>query len=68
MRTFIAFALPDSLITYIKNIQTALKGSSIDAKWVSPQNCHLTIKFLGDTSISQIPAIENELSDILKTQ
>jgi 2'-5' RNA ligase len=43
-----------------------LKNATINDKinWVQPENMHLTLKFLGDTDVTQIPIINNGLSGI----
>lgn len=47
MRTFIAIDLTASVREKISNIQNVLKKCDLDAKWVSPENAHITLKFLG---------------------
>ena len=52
-RLFVATELTDSVKDVLSRLQTGLKG----AKWVSRENLHLTIRFLGEVS-------ENEVEDI----
>jgi RNA 2',3'-cyclic 3'-phosphodiesterase len=48
MRTFIAIELPQDIKDAISRMQTGLKASGADVKWVSTSNIHLTLKFLGE--------------------
>ncbi|AQU03656.1 MAG: 2'-5' RNA ligase family protein [Dehalococcoides mccartyi] len=57
IRTFIAIELPPELKTRLASLRDALPIPSQAVKWVNPESMHLTIKFLGDTPLSQIPNI-----------
>ncbi|MEA3279645.1 MAG: RNA 2',3'-cyclic phosphodiesterase [Thermodesulfobacteriota bacterium] len=48
IRTFIAFELPEKIITFISKVQKELRSRKLKVKWVRPQNIHLTLKFLGN--------------------
>ena len=48
IRTFIAFELPEKIITFISKVQKDLQSRGLKVKWVRPQNIHLTLKFLGN--------------------
>lgn len=48
MRAFIAIELPQSIKDRIGRLQTRLKNTGADVKWVAPSNIHLTLKFLGE--------------------
>lgn len=48
MRTFIAVEIPDDVKKIIGNYIDSIRGSFKSIKWVSPENLHLTIKFLGE--------------------
>lgn len=50
MRLFIALAIPDDLTARLVSLQSGLP----DAHWVAPNNFHLTLRFLGDTSRFQL--------------
>ena len=60
MRTFIAVDIPDDVKKavgqYIDDIKTEFKG---DVKWVSPDNLHFTIKFLGEVKKSAIDVLRD---------
>jgi 2'-5' RNA ligase len=57
IRTFIAFELPPAVIALLENVQQELKRLKIRARWVRPENIHLTLKFLGDISPDDIDKI-----------
>lgn len=56
-RAFIAVDLPDSIRSSLGEAQEMLKLHQFRAKWVRPQNIHLTLKFLGNTDVAQIDNI-----------
>jgi 2'-5' RNA ligase len=66
LRTFIAVEIPPHLQHKIQHASEPLRkalGTSI-IRWVSEQNVHLTLKFLGDVS----PASMDHLTQILRTE
>ncbi len=48
IRAFIAFPLPQVIISAIDSIQEDLKAYGLRVRWVRPENIHLTLKFLGE--------------------
>jgi len=63
LRTFIALELSPEIRQELSKIQKELKKSGADAKWVKPENIHLTLKFLGNTPVDKIPLINNLLQE-----
>jgi len=64
IRTFICLELPEEIRNYIyKEMVQPLKTSNIRCSWVSPENIHLTLKFLGDISTEKIELIEKVIFD-----
>ncbi len=57
IRTFIALELPPAVIALLHNVQQDLKRLKIRARWVRPENIHLTLKFLGNVSPDRIDRI-----------
>ena len=57
IRTFIALELPPAVIALLHKVQQDLKRLKIRARWVRPENIHLTLKFLGDVSPDRIDKI-----------
>jgi len=62
MRAFIAIDLPQEIKSQLAKIQKHLASSNADAKWVEPENIHLTLKFLGEIT----PEQQNQITAILK--
>jgi RNA 2',3'-cyclic 3'-phosphodiesterase len=67
VRTFIAIELPVDIKSGLRSLQVRLKTSNPNtAKWVDPDNIHLTLKFLGETRLTLIPSITLALDDVAK--
>lgn len=64
LRTFIAVELSPEHLAIVRDIQRDLKTIDADVKWVDPKNCHITLKFLGQTSQDQIKPITNILDTL----
>lgn len=72
IRLFVAIPLPDLIRTQLTLLQSGLQG----ARWIKPENIHLTLRFIGevpndvagdiDTALAEIsaPAFEVELDGI----
>ncbi len=65
IRAFIAIPLPDTVKDYLADLQKDLKRNQILASWPKPISMHLTLKFLGDIKIAQIPVIKSCMIDAL---
>lgn len=62
LRAFIAIEIPHSIKQAVHQATSTLRaelGTCI--RWVSPANIHLTMKFLGDTSPSQVDLLTQTL-------
>ncbi len=57
IRTFIALELPPAVISLFQEVQQELKRLKIRARWVRPENIHLTLKFLGAVNSNDIDKI-----------
>jgi 2'-5' RNA ligase len=64
MRAFIAIDLPKEIKLEISKIQSDLKKAGLLAKWVKPENIHLTLAFLGSIDKKQIKEIKEILTPI----
>lgn len=64
IRAFIAVDLPPDLQEHLAQVVNALKEQlgDVPVRWVPAENMHLTLKFLGDVSLSNLDV----LTDILR--
>jgi len=62
LRTFVALSLPQTAITALGQLQEGLKRCRLPVRWVRPDNIHLTLKFLGDTPPTVVPAVSDALA------
>lgn len=67
MRTFIAVELDKPVKESLSRIESELKETGADVKWVSPENIHLTLKFLGEVKEEKIPEIIQALKGIARS-
>ena len=61
IRAFVALPLPGSVRDEIRRAQDALKEHRFKIRWVRPESIHLTLKFLGDVSPTDIDWIHKAL-------
>ena len=64
MRTFIAIDLPKELKDRISSIVERLTKCDLEAKWVKPENIHMTLKFLGNVDDKQIDIVKSIISEV----
>lgn len=63
IRAFIAADLPASVREALGELQGAMRGSGLQARWTRPQGIHVTLKFLGNVQPEQIPAIRAAMEE-----
>jgi 2'-5' RNA ligase len=66
IRSFIAIELPTGIQAEFGRVIQLLSpaGTQTPVRWMTPQNIHLTLKFLGDIKLSGV----NQLKDALKQE
>ena len=64
MRAFIAIELPQETKKALTRLQEQLKKNNADVKWVTPENLHLTLKFLGDIDDTQAEKITAVIENV----
>jgi len=64
IRAFIAIEMPSEIQASLDNVSANLAAelAGIPIRWIPAKNIHLTIKFLGDVSISNIELLKEILS------
>jgi 2'-5' RNA ligase len=57
VRTFIAINLDGSLHKTLGEVMDKFASSKASVKWVTPQNVHVTLKFLGNVEEARLPEV-----------
>ncbi len=68
IRAFVAIDLPESLRPGLALVQGELKKAQADVRWVPPGNIHITLKFFGNVTDAEIPAIINAAREVAGQQ
>ena len=63
MRAFIAIELPKDTRDSLGRLQEQLKKAQADVKWVTPENIHLTLKFLGEVDDEKLKRISKAIEE-----
>lgn len=66
MRTFIAIELPKEIRENLTQLQERLKALSLDVKWVSQENIHLTLKFIGESDEKKVDRTKEILEEVAR--
>jgi len=56
-RTFIAIEIDESVRRRAGELIQLLSAATPDVRWVEPHNLHLTLEFLGDVPLNEIPRV-----------
>jgi len=65
IRSFLAFDIEnEEVLRRLAEVQGLLVNIGANLKVIEPQNIHLTVRFLGDVSLSMIDAIYEEMKQI----
>ena len=69
IRAFIAISLPGPLLEQLGRLQRQLERAipPRSVRWVQPAGIHLTLKFLGETPVDKLPAIEAALAALARS-
>ena len=68
MRLFVALEIPAAVRDNLATLIEELRNSEPKARWVRPENLHVTLKFLGETPSEKLEAIQNALSAVRSEQ
>lgn len=61
MRIFIGINLDSQVQTHIERFVEGIQGLAPDARWIRPESLHITLKFIGEQTPSQVEAIAGSL-------
>ena len=64
MRLFVALDLPDQVRHAITELIAKLQPKSRAARWIKPENLHITLKFIGHVPSEKLSPIQAALSPI----
>ncbi|MDH7578449.1 MAG: RNA 2',3'-cyclic phosphodiesterase [Bacillota bacterium] len=64
IRSFLAILLPDDVKSQIYHYTSPLRRLPLDLKWVAKENYHLTLKFFGSLTKSQIDRVNLYLNEL----
>lgn len=66
IRSFIAFELPEEMRQSISALLDRLRSFQLKARWIRPENIHLTLKFLGRINPAQFEPVVRVMQDAVK--
>src|SRR5690348_7803205 len=64
MRLFVALDITEEIRVGIGEFMDQLRGLAPDARWVSPESLHITLKFIGEKPEAMVKDLENALNGI----
>ena len=64
MRLFVALDIDDNIRNRIARFLDGIRGFAPDARWVRPESLHVTLKFIGEQSETQVEEINRTLKTI----
>ena len=64
MRLFVALDIPDEIRSKITTFVEGLRNFAPDARWVTPDSLHVTLKFIGEFAETRLPELKGTLSTI----
>jgi 2'-5' RNA ligase len=62
LRTFVALEIAEEMRARIASLQDELRGRAPDVRWTRPEGIHLTLRFLGSTTLAQIERLKPMLA------
>lgn len=57
VRLFVAARIPDDRLVELDELVAPLRDKLVNARWTTPANQHLTLKFLGGTTTDRLDAV-----------
>jgi RNA 2',3'-cyclic 3'-phosphodiesterase len=64
VRLFIGIQIPQTIRSAFASLLKDFRAIAPQVKWVRAENLHVTLKFLGDTELAKLSALQNALSAV----
>lgn len=64
IRSFLAFELPEGIKKTVARISGEIRHSDLDARWVKPENIHLTVVFMGNIKSDELEFLGAEVEKV----
>ena len=64
MRLFIGIPLAKTLIDALERVSHSLRSAGDDLRWSSPESWHITLQFLGETSLEEYACLVSRLDKV----
>lgn len=66
MRTFVAIDIPETMRSEICALVAALRAATRNIRWTRPEGLHITLKFIGESSLEKVDEITAALRGMPK--
>jgi RNA 2',3'-cyclic 3'-phosphodiesterase len=67
LRLFLAVDVPETAVLAVAAAIEPWRATFPNARWVPPENWHVTLKFLGATAVDRVPWVEETVGGIVST-
>ena len=64
IRSFLAFELSEGMKNTIARVYGEVRHYGLDARWVKPENIHLTIVFIGNVQADDLGRLGAEVGNV----
>ena len=64
MRLFIGIPLSSEVVDALERISRSLRSANDNLRWTTPETWHITLQFLGETSIEKYRCVVQHISEI----
>ncbi|QUH18614.1 RNA 2',3'-cyclic phosphodiesterase [Alkaliphilus sp. B6464] len=64
MRVFLAIEFPDDIKEYLDQVQQVVKQKSVKGNFTNKKNFHLTLRFIGETTINELDKLKEAINKI----
>ena len=66
IRSFLAFELPLEIKEVVAHAYQCMRKTSLDARWVKPENMHLTVVFMGNVPNERLESIAEAVGEVCR--